>query len=69
MYQVHDVLAVAAEIRHDEPTLTHRQSIEAAWLLMGELDIDPTSRYRPCRVVMFSREESYDNDSSTDLAA
>jgi len=64
-----ELLDLAAELQQDDAHLSRDAALQAAWLLMSQLDLDPTSRYRPCRVVMFSRGEDDDHNSSTTCAA
>ena len=53
-----EIIALAAELREQHPGLSQAGSIEIAVLLIGRLDMDESSRYRPKRVVMFEKLET-----------
>ena len=57
-----ELILLAAEIRQDHPHLPLSAALEEAALLWHKLDLDPDSRYRAKKVVMFTplHEESHD---------
>lgn len=61
MYSTGEIIALTFELMAEHPGLDLDTAMTDAILLMRDLDMNPGSRYRPCRVVMFEKEDDHDH--------